>query len=165
MSGKVIQTLRNRPLSTFLSEAELRMLAGCGRIHEFIPDQNILSADGRDERLFLLREGQVDLNVIINTDSGDCDGEAHIELSLPGELFGWAAWMRPERVGVSARTLGNVSVAIFDLERLGGSEIFIKLSIRLLQLLYARLQEYGLCPPNVQMLLKMKHLLQGKENS
>jgi len=54
MSGKVIQTLRDSPLAAFLSEAELRMLAGCGRIHEYAAGQNIFSADSQDERLFLL---------------------------------------------------------------------------------------------------------------
>jgi len=161
MSGKVIQTLRNSPLATILSEAELRMLASCGRIYEYAPDQNIVSADGQDERLFLLREGQVDLHLTVNTETGQCSGEVHIELGLPGEPFGWAAWMRPDRVGVSARTLGDASVAAFDLARLEDSGVFLQVSQRMLQLLYARLQEYGLCPPNVQALLKMKHLLQG----
>jgi CRP-like cAMP-binding protein len=161
MSGKVIQILRNSPLSTFLSEAELRMLAGCGRIVEYAPDQDIVSADGQDERLFLLQAGKADLHVIVNTESGQCSGEVHIELNSPGELFGWAAWMRPDRVSVSARTLGDASVAAFDLARLKDSVIFLKVSERMLQLLYARLQEYGLCPPNVQALLKMKRLIQA----
>jgi hypothetical protein len=69
--------------------------------------------------------------------------------------------MRPDRVGASARALGSVSVAAFDLARLGDTGTFLKLSQRMLQLLYARLQEYGLCPANVQALLKMKHLLQS----
>lgn len=101
----------------------------------------------------------MDLHLIVNTETGQCSGEVHIELSLPGEPFGWAAWMRPDRVGVSARTLGDVSVAAFDLARLGDTGTFLKVSQRMLQLLYARLQEYGLCPPNVQALLKMKRLL------
>jgi CRP-like cAMP-binding protein len=161
MSGKVIQALRNSPLATFLSEAELRMLAGCGRIHEYAAGQNIVSADGQDERLFLLREGKVDLQLIVNTETGQCSGNIHVELSLPGEPFGWAAWMRAGRVGASAQALGGVSVAAFDLAKLEDSEIFLKVSTRMLELLYARLQEYGICPPNVQALLKMKHLVQG----
>jgi len=161
MSGKVIQTLRASPLGTFLSEAELRVLANCGSIHEYVPGQTIVSADGQDERLFLLREGKVDLHLIVNTGTGPCNGEVHVELSPSGEPFGWAAWMRPDRVGVSARALGAVSVAAFDLVRLGDTGTFLKLSQRMLQLLYARLQEYGLCPPNVQALLRMKHLLQS----
>jgi len=161
MSGKVIQTLRASPLATMLSEAELRMLANCGRIHEVTSGQVIVTEDGQDKRLFLLREGQVDLHLTVNTETGQCSGDVHVQLSLPGEPFGWAAWMRPDRVAVSARTLGDVSVAAFDLARLGDTETFLKVSQRMLQLLYARLQEYGLCPPNVQALLKMKHLLQG----
>jgi CRP-like cAMP-binding protein len=160
MSGKVIQTLRKSPLATFLSEAELRMLAGCGRIRQYAAGQNILSADGQEERLFLLREGKVDLQLIVNTETGQCSGDIHVELSLPGEPFGWAAWMRAERVGASARAMGSVSMAAFDLARLEDSEIFLKLSTRMLELLYSRLQEYGICPPNIQALLKMKQLLQ-----
>lgn len=161
MSGKVILTLRTSPLATFLSEAELRILASCGRIFEYAPDQNIVSSDGQDERLFLLRKGKVDLHLTVNTGTGQCKGEVHVELSSPGEPFGWAAWMRQDRVSVSARALGAVSVAAFDLTRLGDTGTFLKLSQRMLQLLYARLQEYNLCPPNVQALLKMKHLLQS----
>jgi CRP-like cAMP-binding protein len=161
MSGKVIQALRASPLATMLSEAELRMLANCGRIHKVASGQVIVTEDGQDERLFLLREGKVDLHLTVNTETGQCRGEVHVELSSPGEPFGWAAWMRPDRVAVSARTLGNVLVAAFDLARLGDTGTFLKVSQRMLQLLYARLQEYGLCPPNVQALLKMKHLLQS----
>lgn len=161
MSGKVIRTLRSSPLVTFLSEAELRMLAGCGRVHMYEAGQKIVSADGQDERLFLLQGGKVNLHVSINTETGQCSGETHVELSSPGEPFGWAAWMRPDKVEVSAQASSSVSVVAFDLARLGDTSTFLKLSQRMLQLLYARLQEYGLCPPNIQALLRMKYLLQS----
>jgi CRP-like cAMP-binding protein len=161
MSGKVIQTLRTSPLAHFLSEAELRMLAGCGQVHEYAAGQDIVSADGQDERLFLLREGKVDLYLTILTATRQCSGDAHVELSAAGEPFGWAAWMRADRVGISARALEATSLVVFDLRRLGDSEIFRKISIRMLELLYARLQEYGICPPNVQALLKFKRMLEG----
>jgi len=160
MSGKVIQTLRASPLASILSEAELRMLANCGSIHEYVPRQTIVSADGLDERLFLLRQGQVALHLTMNTETGKCDGEITTELTLPAELFGWAGWMRPDRLRVSAQALESVSLVAFDLTRLEDTGIFLKVSQRVLQLLYARMQEYGLCPPNVQALLKMKRLLQ-----
>ena len=160
MSGRVIQTLRKSQLATYLSEAELRMLAGCGRVYEYVLDKNILSADDQDERLFILRQGQVALRLTMNTETGHCSGETTILLALPGEPFGWAAWMRPDRLGVSARAFGSASLVAFDLAKLGDTNTFIKVSQRMLQLLYAHLQEYGLCPPNVQALLKMKHMLQ-----
>jgi CRP-like cAMP-binding protein len=161
MSGKVIQTLRDSPLASFLTEAELRMLANCGRVREVAAGQDIVSADGLDQSLFLLREGKVDLYLTILAATGQCSGDAHVELSAPGEPFGWAAWMRSDRVGVSARALESTSLVVFDLRRLGDSEIFRKVSIRMLELLYARLQEYGICPPNVQALLKFKRMLEG----
>jgi len=160
MSGKVIQTLRKSPLASILSEAELRMLANCGSIYEYAPGQTVVSADGQDERLFLLRQGQVALHLTMNTETRQCSGEIATVLTMLAEPFGWAAWMRPDRLGVSARALGSVSVVAFDLTRLGDTGTFLKVSQRVLQLLYARLQEYGLCPPNVQALLKMKRLLQ-----
>jgi len=160
MSGKVIQTLRASPLGTFLSEAELRMLANCGSIHEYVPGQTIVSADGQDERLFLLRQGQVALHLTMNTETGQCSGEITTELTLPAEPFGWAAWMRPDRLSVSIRALETVSLVALDLRKLGDTQTFMKVSQRMLQLLYARLQECGICPPNISGLLKMKHLLQ-----
>lgn len=139
------------------------MLAGCGRIHDYTDYQDIVSAGGVDERLFVLREGKVGLHLIINTETGQCSGDAHIELSAPGELFGWAAWMRAERVGISATALGAVAIVALDLARLEDSQIFLKLSTHMLGLLYTRLQEYGICPPNVQALLKFKQLLRVGE--
>ena len=161
MSGKVIQTLHNSLLAPFFSEAELRMLAGCGQIHEYAAKQDIVTADVQDRHVFLLREGKVDLYLTIITKTGQCSGDAHVELSSPGEPFGWGDWMRADRVGISARALETTSLVVFDLERLGDSETFRKLSIRMLELLYARLQEYGICPPNVQALLKFKRMLEG----
>lgn len=160
MSGKVIQALRNSPLATAISEAELRVLAGCGRIYQYAAGQTIVSFDGEDDRIFLLRSGKIDLHLIVNTETGQCSGEAQFELGSSGEPFGWAAWMQPDRVGISARALSPASVVAFDLNRLGVSEIFLKIGHRMLVLLYAHLQEYGICPPNVQALLKFRQLMQ-----
>jgi CRP-like cAMP-binding protein len=156
MSGKVIQTLRASPLASVLSEAELRLLANCGRFYEYAPGDDILSADGPDERLFLLRQGRVTMHLTMPTETGQCSGEITTELALPGELFGWAGWMRPDRLGVSARASGSVSLVAIDLKKMNDTTTFLKVSQRVLQLLYARLQEFGLCPPNIQGLLKMK---------
>jgi CRP-like cAMP-binding protein len=161
MSGKVIQALRASPLATMFTEAELRMLANCGSIHEVASGQVIVSDEGQDERLFLLQRGEVALRLTMNTKTGQCNGQVTSLLTSPGELFGWAAWMRPERLGVSAWASESASVVAFDLARLGDTETFVKVSQRMLQLLYARLQEYGICPPNVQTLLKFKRMLEG----
>lgn len=161
MSGKVIQTLRESPFAGVLSEAELRMLANCGSIIPYAAGQCILAAEGEDERLFLLRQGQIALHLSMNASLGECSGEITVEMTLRGEPFGWAYWMRPDRLGVSAHALGPTSVVACDLTKLEDTEAFLKVSQRALQLLYARLQEVGLCPPNVQALLKMRQLMES----
>ncbi len=160
MSGKVIQVLRTCPLAAALSEAELRLVANCGQVHEYAPGQFILEPGGQDERLFILRQGRVALQLKMWSDSDLCDGEAVLELATPGELFGWVAWVRPDRIAVAAQALEAVSLVAVDLERLGDTEVFMKVGQQLIVTLYARLQEGGVCPPNVAGLLNLKRAMQ-----
>jgi hypothetical protein len=160
MAGKVIQTLRLSPLATILSEAELRSLAGCGRLESYNEGETILDASGLDERLFLLREGRLALHLRMWTESGQCGGETTLELSSPGIPFGWAAWIYPNHLNILANALVTVSLVAFDLEKLGDTQTFLKVSQRMLHLLYAHLQESGICPPNIGALLKMKRIFQ-----
>jgi len=160
MSGKVIQTLRTSPLAVALSEAESRSLASCARQHTYSPGQAILEADSLDERVFILREGRVTLHLSMWSEGETCGGEATFEVTRPGELFGWAAWVRPDRIGVSARAVTRVSLVALELERLKDWKTSWHVREWMLLRLYARLQESGICPPNVQGLLKLKHELQ-----
>lgn len=57
-------------------------------------------------------------------------------------------WMRSDHLVVSGQALEAVSLVAFNLKRLGDTQTLLKVSQRMLQLLYARLQEYGICPPN-----------------
>jgi CRP-like cAMP-binding protein len=163
MAGKVIQTLRLSLLATVLSEAELRLLANCGRILTVGRGETILDVSGLDERFFLLREGRLSLHLVVWTESGQCGGEAILELASPAEPSGWAAWMRQDFLAVSAFAIEPVSLVAFDLQSLGDTQTFMKVSQRMLQILYGILQEHGLCPPNIQAWLRMKrHLLAGE---
>ena len=158
MAGKVIQTLRSSPLVNLLSEAELRLLANCGRLVTFAPGQIILDALGQDERLFVLRRGQVKIYLAMWSEGGQCGGDTTFNLDRAGDIFGWATWVRPDRITLEAQALDPVSLVALDLDRLGDSQVFFKISQWLLQSLYARLQEGGICPPNIQGLLKLKQL-------
>ncbi len=159
MSGEVIQTLRASPLLAPLTEAEYIALANCGRTQEYASGETILQAGGQDERMFILRDGRVALHLLMWTDGGECGGEATLELALPGAAFGWATWVRPDRIGVSAHVLEPVSAVVLELNRLEDPLVFLKLSQRMIQRLYGRLQETGLCPPNMHVLLKLGHML------
>jgi len=159
MAGNVIQPLHASPLLASLTEAELNALAGCGRVHSYAPGEVILAVDGQDERLFVLRRGRVRLRLTMQTEGGQCSGETTRDLTLTGQTFGWGAWVRPEHIIVSALALEPVSLVACDLTRLKDAETFWKLSQQMLKDLYGWLQESGLCPPNLQALLGLSHLL------
>ncbi len=158
MAGRVIQALRSSALARSLTEAELRVLANCGRIESFTPGTPVIHPGGRDERLFLLQEGEVRLHLSMSPDGGHCGGEAELRVVVAGETFGWGRWVRPDRIGVEATATTPTTTAVFDLEHLGDAATLLKVSQRMVQLLYGRLQEGGICPPDVQGLLKWQHL-------
>jgi CRP-like cAMP-binding protein len=159
MPGKIVQTLRASPLASSLSEAELRLVANCARLMNYTRGEIILDANRSDERMYILREGQVSLHLTVWTETGRCSGEATRQLTSPGEIFGWATWIRQDFLSLSARATGPVTLVVFDFQRLGDAQSFMKISQRTLQLLYGTLQEHGLCPPNIQAWLKLKRLL------
>lgn len=159
MGGKVIQALRASSLAPSLTEAELRALANCGRQTSYAPEETILTADGLDERLFVLGVGRVRLTITMWSEGGHCGGETAFDLSTPGEPFGWATWVRSDRIAAKASALQPTTLIALDLERLGDGETFLKVQGRMLQFLYGRLQEGGICPPNIQGMLRLKHLL------
>jgi hypothetical protein len=71
--------------------------------------------------------------------------------------------MREDFLTLSASAVEPVSLVALDLRRLGDTQTFMKVSQRMLQILYGTLQEHGLCPPNLQAWLKMKHTLLAGE--
>lgn len=163
MTGKVIQSLRQSPLAVVLSDAELRVFSNCGNLLTYRVGETILDDGGLDEHLFLLREGSVSLHLSVWTESSQCSGEAEFNLNSPGDVFGWAAWMRPEFLRTAAFAVEPVSLAAFDLRRLGDTYVYLKAREKMLQILYGYLQQQGLCPPNIHGWLKMKrHLFAGE---
>lgn len=158
MAGKVIQTLRVSPPLAVLEEAELAILAGCGRRARYPSGVAILEPDDAGETMFVLQDGRVELRICMQTEGGRCGGEAEFELDRQGQAFGWSAWVRPDRISVSAVTMTDATLVAVDLDRLNNAPILWKVRQRMLQALYALLQESGLCPPNVQALLRLGHV-------
>lgn len=154
MSGSIIETLRRSPiLSGVVCGEEFESLANCGARCRYLRGETILDSAGHDERMFVLSKGAVRLHIEMQSDGCQCGGDVFIELGIPGECFGWEAWVRPERIAVEAVALEAVSVAALDLHRLRAPKVDWRLRMRMLQILYGLLQEYGLCPPNVAALL------------
>jgi CRP-like cAMP-binding protein len=153
MSGPVITTLRASPWLKPLTQAELVALAGCSSRRTYQPGQLVL--DPRDERVFILRQGRLALHLTMLAEGDHCGGEADYELGTPGDALGWATWVYPDRIIASAVALEAAELVIVDMARVKDTSTFLKLSQRMLQNLYGRLQEGDICPPNVRGFLKL----------
>ena len=153
MGGKVIETLRSSPTLSVFGENELRSLASCGCLEEYPAGATILQPDRDDPRMFVLREGRVALHICMLT-GGRCGGEARFELAAR-QVLGWQAWVQSDRISTAAQAVEAVSVAVLDLRRLRDPVILGNVRQRMLQNLYGLLQEGGVCPPNIQLLLRL----------
>lgn len=157
MGGKVIETLCSSPvLTATLTADDFKVLANCGRLCSYRPGEII--AEPENEQVYVLRTGRVLLHVTVFARGGRCGGETDVELDKPGKVFGWGAWVRPDRIAVSALAAENVTVAVLSLKRLQSPESIWRLRSRMLQILYGLLQEHGLCPPNIPALLELGHV-------
>ena len=157
MAGKVIQALRASRVAFALTEAEIRKLAAVGHIREYKPGAD-LGADGGARNVYVLRQGHVALHISMQTDGSQCGGDVTLELDADGEVFGWAAWVRPERIAVTACAVAPTSVIVLDLDRLRQSPLYWKVSQWMVYRLFGLVQEAGLCPPNIQGLLELKDM-------
>jgi len=155
MGGKVIDTLRSSPALSVFGENELRSLAGCGCLEEYPAGATILQPDRDDARMFVLRAGRVALNICMCTLGRRCGGEASFEWAARGRVFGWQAWVHSDRISVAAHAVEAVSVVVLDLRRLREPLILANVRQRMLQNLYGLLQEGGVCPQNIQLLLRL----------
>jgi CRP-like cAMP-binding protein len=156
MSGQVIQTLGTSPLLAALTEAELAGLANCGRTENYRPGQTILKANREDERVFILRQGRVKLHLGIRPESGQCGGEAQLEFATPGAALGWATWVHPDRILISAHALEPTTLVALDLNRLRDAQTSSKVGQQMVQRLYEFLLVGGVCSPAPQGLLRQK---------
>lgn len=156
MSGKIIQTLRDSPLLAALSEVELAALANCGRIHSYTLGQAILKAGNPDERMFILQCGRVALYLGMWPESGQCGGEAQLELATHGAALGWATWVHPDRILISSHALEPTTLVALDLNRLRDSQTLSQVGQRMIQRLYELLLVGGVCPRAPQGLLRQQ---------
>lgn len=156
--GKIIRALRTSSVLLPLTEPELQILANCGCIYEFSPGQQILQADKDDQAVFILVQGRLHLDVTMLPHGGRCEGEAIIEINSPGQVFGWSTWLKPGGIIVTAYALEPCIMVGLNLSRLKNASLFWKIGWRMLQSFYSLLQEYGLCPPNLQAMFKFEQM-------
>jgi len=157
MPGRLVETLNASWLASVLTGVEIRTLAAVGALRLYQTGA-IPGADEQNRNIYILRQGQVALHISMPTDGGQCGGDVTLHLTARGDVFGWAAWVRPERIAVSAVAEEPTSLVVLDLDRLRQSPLYWKVSQWMVYRLFALMQEAGLCPPNIQGLLELRDM-------
>lgn len=100
-----------------LTSAELEEIAAIAHKRTYQAGELICVEQDRADRLFILDEGRVQLNIHLRS-SLEPDGEVTIEEVEPGCVFGWSSLVKQRRFTASARAVEPVTVIV-----VGGDEL------------------------------------------
>jgi CRP/FNR family cyclic AMP-dependent transcriptional regulator len=112
-----VEILRCCELFPGLSDEELVRIAGIACEEEYQPGDLICAEQELADRLFILREGSVQVQVRLRSALRP-GGEATIEEVEPGRVFGWSSLVKQRRFTASARALEPVKLLIIQAEDL-----------------------------------------------
>jgi len=104
-----------------LTTAELEQIAAIAHKQTYQPGELICVEQERAERLFILDQGRVQLNIHLRS-ALEPGGEVTIEEVKPGCVFGWSSLVKQRRFTASARALESVSVIVVGADDL--NELF-----------------------------------------
>jgi len=103
------QLITAAPLFAGLSDAHLKLIAGCGRNAHFAAGQYLFHEGAPAEHFFLIREGAVALEV-----DAPGRGALIIETLHPGDVAGWSWLFEPYRWELDARAGEPTRAVAFD---------------------------------------------------
>lgn len=115
-----LDVLRHCELFGSLSDKELGQVAAIAREESHEPGSFICAERELADRLFVLSEGRVQLQIRLRGPLGPA-GEVTVEEVEPGRIFGWSSLVKQRRFTASARALDPVlviSLKADDLTRL-----------------------------------------------
>lgn len=104
-----------------LTAGELEEIAAIAQTQTYEPGELICVEQERADRLFILKQGRVQLNIHLRS-SLEPDGEVTIEEVKPGRMFGWSSLVKQRRFTASARALEPVTVIVVGADDL--NELF-----------------------------------------
>lgn len=104
-----------------LTPDELAQIAAIAQKQTYEPGELICVEQERADRLFILDQGRVQLNIHLRS-SLEPDGEVTLEEVQPGCVFGWSSLVKQRRFTASARALEPVSVIVVGADDL--NELF-----------------------------------------
>jgi len=97
------------PFFADMSEAELELIAGCGRNVHFEEGETILRQGDPADSFYVIRHGSVAVGNFVPP-----RGEIVIEAIHDGEILGWSWLFPPYRAHFDARALSPVRATQFD---------------------------------------------------
>jgi CRP/FNR family cyclic AMP-dependent transcriptional regulator len=104
-----IDALRQCELFTDLNEEDLNKIAKICYEETHEPQEVIFGESEVAEKVYILQEGQVAVQVHLRSDL-EPNGDVTIEEVTPGRIFGWSALVRQRRFTASVRALEKVRV-------------------------------------------------------
>lgn len=94
-----------------LTTGELEQIAAIAYKQSYEPGELICVEEDRADRLFILDQGRVQVNIHLRSPL-EPGGEVTIEEVEPGCVFGWSALVKQRRFTASARALESATVTI-----------------------------------------------------
>ncbi len=112
-----IEALRTCELFVGLSDGDLAQIAALAAEESYEPGELICAEREVADRLFILRQGCVQVHIRLRSALGP-GGEATIEEVEPGRIFGWSSLVKQRRFTASARALTPTTVIVLHAEDL-----------------------------------------------
>ncbi|HET8593001.1 MAG TPA: cyclic nucleotide-binding domain-containing protein [Solirubrobacterales bacterium] len=103
------QLLAEAPAFEGMSEAHLRLIAGCAQNRVFEDGEYLMRQGDAADTFYVIRYGRVALELFVPQ-----RGAVTIETIDDGDLLGWSWLVSPFRVEMDARAFGTVHTVAFD---------------------------------------------------
>lgn len=112
-----VDELRRCELFGELTVEELRSILPLCAERSYPTGSTIFAAEERAEKLFILRDGNVSLQVRVQSETG-ADSETTLQVLQPGHVFGWSSVVKQQRFTATARVIEKADVICIEACRL-----------------------------------------------
>jgi len=102
-----IKTLKDCPVFSALTGAELEKVAGLATAKEYAAGGTIFKGQGRAEELLVLEEGKVALQIDIPVNPPQPPRKVTVDMVGRNEVLGWSAFVEPDAYILTAVCLQN----------------------------------------------------------
>lgn len=113
-----LSDLKATPIFKGIEENFLKKLANVGQEIVYARGHIIFQEGEEAKALYILRDGQVSLDMKIDMGQGQGVHQATVDSAKKGTAFGWSALIEPHRYTLTATCLEPVSLIVFEADKL-----------------------------------------------